>query len=175
MLTRCYLLSPLLTLFMNASNFAVFSASSPKLIISTATLFFFIFFANRTSVRSSASTGLPTKTIMRWRWFRFCRCFNASYFVRPRKTVSKARVNMSRGTDLTCAICIPVKKLALLPIFTVCSAVKILPTSDVSVTKTSGLFPAIVMRPTVFSRLACVFDEKMRLTASFWATRRVGV
>jgi hypothetical protein len=34
-----YLLSPLFTADIKASNFAVFSASSPKLMISTATLF----------------------------------------------------------------------------------------------------------------------------------------
>jgi len=76
---RRFELSELFTAPMNASSFAWFSAVSPKLTTSTATLFFFNFFPSFTRSFSSSSRGDPTKAMMRWRWFLFCLCFNASW------------------------------------------------------------------------------------------------
>ena len=73
-----WLLSSELTAFRRASSLGVFSASSPKLMMSIATEFFLSFLPSFTRSFSSVSTGLPTKTMMRWRWFLFCRCFSAS-------------------------------------------------------------------------------------------------
>mmetsp|Transcript_45383 Transcript_45383/g.105979 ORF Transcript_45383/g.105979 Transcript_45383/m.105979 type:complete len:276 (-) Transcript_45383:414-1241(-) len=62
-----WLLSSELTALRSASSFAAFSASSPKLIMSTATEFFLSFLPSFTNAASSSLTGLPTKTIMRCR------------------------------------------------------------------------------------------------------------
>mmetsp|Transcript_38192 Transcript_38192/g.93858 ORF Transcript_38192/g.93858 Transcript_38192/m.93858 type:complete len:310 (+) Transcript_38192:192-1121(+) len=75
---RRLLFSLELTAAMKASNFSWFSAVSPKLTTSTATLFFLSFLPSLTSSFWSSSRGLPTKAMMRWRWFLFCLCFRAS-------------------------------------------------------------------------------------------------
>ena len=53
----------------------------------------------------------------------------------------------------------------------------ILPKSAVAVkvTSISGPFPAMLMRPTDDSGFACVLAEKMRLTASHWASHLEGL
>ena len=56
-----------------------------------------------------------------------------------------------------------------------CTAARILPKSLVIVIFTSGIFPARVMTPTVLSALDWDLAEKMRLTASDCAPKRVGV
>ena len=60
-----YLLSPLLTASINLESLSSFSASSPKLMISTATLFFLSFFPSLTRSCSEEDTGEPTKRMTR--------------------------------------------------------------------------------------------------------------
>mmetsp|Transcript_10508 Transcript_10508/g.22861 ORF Transcript_10508/g.22861 Transcript_10508/m.22861 type:complete len:410 (+) Transcript_10508:413-1642(+) len=146
-----WLLSSELTAFLSASSFAAFSASSPKLMMSIATEFFLSFLPNFTKVGSSSFTGLPTNTMIRCRWFLFCRCLSES-----------------------CATWMPAVRLASPPILIPWDSERIFPTSVVRATCTSMPFPAVESSPTVFSGLDCVFAPDRRLTASSWASIRLG-
>lgn len=76
-------------------------------------MFFLSFFPSLTRAFSSSLMGLPTKRTMRCFWFLFWRCFSAS-----------------------CATWMPLEKWPSPSMRTVCRFVRILPTSDVSVTCT---------------------------------------
>mmetsp|Transcript_45969 Transcript_45969/g.146764 ORF Transcript_45969/g.146764 Transcript_45969/m.146764 type:complete len:368 (+) Transcript_45969:216-1319(+) len=148
--TMCEL-SLLLTAPRSAWSFSALPASSPKLTMSRATLFFFSFLPILTISFSSASIGLPAKRMILWRWFLFCLCLRAS-----------------------CATWTPEGTFTLPSICSPCIDPRTLPRSPVGVTRTLGLLPARVRTPTVFSGLDCVFCPHRRLTASAWACRRVG-
>ena len=60
-------------------------------------------------------------------------------------------------------------------IFVLCMPSRILPVSVVSVVRTSGPCPPMLISPTEDSGLEFVFAEKMRLTASAWASKREGL
>lgn len=120
---RTYELSPCDTFSMNALRTVACASStaSPNATISTATLFFFSFFASLTMFFSSAPwslSGEPTKTMMRCLRFLFCRCLRAS-----------------------CATEIAVGISATPPTLleAVCKALRIWPCSLVLVARTSGL------------------------------------
>lgn len=98
--------------------------------------------------------GLPTKTMIRCRWFLFCRCFNASCYTSyaylwvlyPSSTNSHEAWSQGRerGGEETCrrtwATWIPVWRSASPPRLISCIAAINLPSSCVNVVKTSGLF-----------------------------------
>lgn len=75
---RRWLFSLFSTVEIKAASFSSFSSCSPKLMISTATLFFLSFLASATRSSLLSLTGEPTNAITRWRWFLFWRCFRAS-------------------------------------------------------------------------------------------------
>src|SRR5271170_1321049 len=64
---------------MKASSLDVLWDSSPKLMMSTEMLFFFIFFARRTRFWDVSSIGEATKTMIRCFCSLFCRCLRANY------------------------------------------------------------------------------------------------
>src|SRR5271170_1874885 len=64
---------------MKASNLDVLWDSSPKLIMSTEMLFFFIFLARRTRFGDVSSIGEAIKTMIRCFCSLFCRCLRANY------------------------------------------------------------------------------------------------
>ncbi len=76
---------------------------------------------------------------------------------------------------LTPATCILVARCVLPLIFVLWRPSSILPKSVVKVTSTSGPFPPMLIRPTDDSGFACVFAEKMRLTASACASYLEGL
>jgi len=120
-------------------------------MMSIATEFFLSFLPSLTSAASSSCTGDPTKTMMRCRWFLFCRCLSES-----------------------CATWMPADKLALPPILMPCERERTWPTSPVSATCTSTPRPAVESSPTTFSGLLCVFAPDSKLTASSCASIREG-
>lgn len=120
---RTYELSPCDTFSMKAlSTLACASSTaSPNATISTATLFFFSFFASLTMFFSSAPcslSGEPTKTMIRCLRFLFCLCLRAS-----------CATEMAVGISAT-----PPTLLEA-----VCKALRIWPCSLVLVARTSGL------------------------------------
>lgn len=76
---------------------------------------------------------------------------------------------------LTPAICIAVARCVIPLIFVRCMPSNSFPKSVVRVTSISGPLPAMFMRPTDDSGFACVLAEKMRLTASAWASHLDGL
>lgn len=68
----------------------------------------------------------------------------------------------------------PVTKCDLPFILVRCRPSRTLPMSVVRVVRISGVLPPMLMRPTDDSGLAPVFAEKMRFTASCWASHREG-
>ena len=80
-----------------------------------------------------------------------------------------------RKEELTPATWIPVARWDSPFILVSWRPLRILPKSVVRVTRTSGPFPPIVIRPTEDSGFALVLAEKMRLTASDCASKRVGL
>mmetsp|Transcript_6628 Transcript_6628/g.10011 ORF Transcript_6628/g.10011 Transcript_6628/m.10011 type:complete len:300 (-) Transcript_6628:214-1113(-) len=109
-------------------NFSWFSSSSPKLITSTATLFFLRSLPTLMRAFFSSRTGLPTKITTRCPPCLFRRCFSAS-----------------------CAICTAAARLRRPCMGTSCSEARILPMSSVGLTSSSTLLPAMLRTPTVLS------------------------
>ena len=75
----------------------------------------------------------------------------------------------------TAAILIPVAMCEAPFIFVRCMPSRILPVSVVSVVKTSGPCPPMLISPTDDSGFEFVFAENIRLTASAWASNREGL
>ena len=80
-----------------------------------------------------------------------------------------------KGNPLTPAICMAVPRCVFPLIFVRCMPSSTFPKSVVSVTSISGPLPAMFMRPTEDSGLACVLAENIRLTASACASHLDGL
>ena len=88
----------------------------------------------------------------------------------------KVDIEITEGSDKhTPAICMAVARCVHPLIFVLCIPSNSFPKSVVKVTSISGPLPPIFIRPTDDSGFACVFAEKMRLTASACASHLDGL
>ncbi len=108
--------------------------------------------------------------MMRCRCDLFWRCLRASYNIH-----SACVMEMIFKRSHTPAICMAVARCVLPLIFVRCIPSSSFPKSVVKVTSISGPLPAMFIRPTEDSGFAWVLAEKMRFTASAWASHLDGL
>ena len=125
---------------MKVVNKSLFFWWSPKLTMSTLTFSFFKRFANLTISASSATKGEPMNKTIRILWFFPWRCFNTSW----NEKKLKQPLDEWHFAMHTWAILMPVTRLTSPFGCTKCIFDMILPTSAVSVAKTSTVLKEII-------------------------------